>query len=242
MQCRRCAPSGRSRRSRPTTSLRSFFVRHRVRRLAAVATRHRAQQPGRLGGHDGGGAPPERRHGLATADPRRGHGARVHGGARGAARADPRRGLQHRRPEANYLIHDLALMVADVVAGAEVTFAQGAGTDPRSYKVDSRRFGRSCPAFACRWDAGAAPRSLRPRTGPRRWTTTLHGRQVHAPVAPLRSLLATTGLTATRSARALDGSRGSVIFTPHRLRLHQGRASAKAPARTHAGSRVAGDP
>jgi nucleoside-diphosphate-sugar epimerase len=54
---------------------------------------------------------------------------------------------------ANYLIHDLAVMVADVVDRAEVTFAEGAGTDPRSYKVDFSKIRSALPAFACRWDA-----------------------------------------------------------------------------------------
>ena len=43
------------------------------------------------------GAAPERRLGVAAAHPRRGHGARLPGGDRGAARADPRRGVQHGR-------------------------------------------------------------------------------------------------------------------------------------------------
>jgi nucleoside-diphosphate-sugar epimerase len=59
---------------------------------------------------------------------------------------------------ANYLVRDLALIVADVVEGAEVTFAQGAGTDPRSYKVDFSKLTSVLPGFRCEWDArrGAA--------------------------------------------------------------------------------------
>ena len=54
---------------------------------------------------------------------------------------------------ANYLVRDLALIVADVVEGSEVTFAEGAGTDPRSYKVDFSKIAETLPAFKCAWDA-----------------------------------------------------------------------------------------
>ena len=72
-------------------------LRDGVRRLAAAAPRHRAEQPRRLGAHDREGADPQRRHALAADRPHRGH--RPHRGraARGAARGRPRRGLQRRR-------------------------------------------------------------------------------------------------------------------------------------------------
>ncbi|MGZ4337073.1 MAG: NAD-dependent epimerase/dehydratase family protein, partial [Gaiellaceae bacterium] len=63
-------------------------------------------------------------------------------------------------PEANYLVRDLALIVADVVAGSEVTFAQGAGTDPRSYKVDFSKIASALPGFRCKWDAREGAESL----------------------------------------------------------------------------------
>jgi len=63
-------------------------------------------------------------------------------------------------PTANYLVRDLALVVADVVAEAQVTFAEGAGTDPRSYKVDFSKIGSALPEFACRWDARRGAESL----------------------------------------------------------------------------------
>ena len=55
---------------------------------------------------------------------------------------------------------DLALMVADVVEGAEVTFAEGAGTDPRSYKVDFSKIRSVLPGFACGWDARRGAEAL----------------------------------------------------------------------------------
>jgi nucleoside-diphosphate-sugar epimerase len=61
---------------------------------------------------------------------------------------------------ANYLVRELALIVADVVDGAEVTFAEGAGTDPRSYKVDFSKIASVLPAFRCEWDARRGAESL----------------------------------------------------------------------------------
>jgi nucleoside-diphosphate-sugar epimerase len=55
--------------------------------------------------------------------------------------------------EANYLVRDLAEIVADVVPGSEVSFAAGAGTDPRSYKVDFSKIASVLPAFRCEWNA-----------------------------------------------------------------------------------------
>ena len=63
-------------------------------------------------------------------------------------------------PEANYLVRDLALMVSDVVADSKVAFADGAGTDPRSYKVDFSKISSALPAFRCQWDARRGAESL----------------------------------------------------------------------------------
>jgi nucleoside-diphosphate-sugar epimerase len=54
---------------------------------------------------------------------------------------------------ANYLIRDLALIVADAVPGSEVTFAEGADTDPRSYQVDFSKIASVLTGFRCTWDA-----------------------------------------------------------------------------------------
>ncbi len=63
-------------------------------------------------------------------------------------------------PEATYLIRDLAEIVSDVVAGSDVSFAEGAGTDPRSYKVDFSKISSVLPAFRCEWDARRGAESL----------------------------------------------------------------------------------
>jgi nucleoside-diphosphate-sugar epimerase len=61
---------------------------------------------------------------------------------------------------ANYLVRDLALIVADVVEGSEVTFAEGAGTDPRSYRVDFSKIASVLPGFQCKWDARSGAEAL----------------------------------------------------------------------------------
>jgi nucleoside-diphosphate-sugar epimerase len=52
----------------------------------------------------------------------------------------------------NYLVRDLADIVAEA-AGAEVRFARGADSDPRSYRVDFSKLARSFPELEFRWDA-----------------------------------------------------------------------------------------
>ena len=63
-------------------------------------------------------------------------------------------------PDANYLVRDLAEIVAEVVAGAQVSFAEGAGTDPRSYQVDFSKVTSTLPSFRCEWDARKGAESL----------------------------------------------------------------------------------
>ena len=63
-------------------------------------------------------------------------------------------------PDANYLVRDLAEIVAEVVAGAQVSYAEGAGTDPRSYQVDFSKIMSALPSFRCEWDARKGAASL----------------------------------------------------------------------------------
>jgi len=63
-------------------------------------------------------------------------------------------------PDANYLVRDLAEIVAEVVDGAQVSFAEGAGTDPRSYQVDFSKVMSALPSFRCEWDARKGAASL----------------------------------------------------------------------------------
>jgi nucleoside-diphosphate-sugar epimerase len=55
--------------------------------------------------------------------------------------------------DANYLVRDLARMVAEAVPGVEVEFAEGAGADPRSYRVDFSKIDETLDAFHPAWDA-----------------------------------------------------------------------------------------
>ena len=61
---------------------------------------------------------------------------------------------------ANYLVRDLALMVADEVSGVEVEFAEGAGTDPRSYQVDFTKIAETLVEFRPTWNAREGVRQL----------------------------------------------------------------------------------
>jgi len=53
----------------------------------------------------------------------------------------------------NYQIRDLAKIVADVVPGCEVEFAEGAGPDTRSYRVSFEKIKNRLPQFKPQWDA-----------------------------------------------------------------------------------------
>ncbi|MVT63903.1 NAD-dependent epimerase/dehydratase family protein [Bradyrhizobium pachyrhizi] len=53
----------------------------------------------------------------------------------------------------NYQIRDLAKIVADVVPGCQIEFADGAGPDTRSYRVSFEKIRTRLPEFKPRWDA-----------------------------------------------------------------------------------------
>ena len=53
----------------------------------------------------------------------------------------------------NYRIRDLAEIVKDVVPGCTIEFAEDAGPDRRSYRVNFEKIGRKLPAFQPQWDA-----------------------------------------------------------------------------------------
>ena len=67
---------------------------------------------------------------------------RIHGEAFNAGASD-----------ANYVVRDLALIVAEAVGGVDVEFAEGAGSDPRSYRVDFSKIAETLDAFRPAWDA-----------------------------------------------------------------------------------------
>jgi nucleoside-diphosphate-sugar epimerase len=51
----------------------------------------------------------------------------------------------------NYLIRDVAQLVAELVPGSTVTFASGAGTDARNYRVSCDRIAAEVPSFKPQW-------------------------------------------------------------------------------------------
>jgi nucleoside-diphosphate-sugar epimerase len=51
----------------------------------------------------------------------------------------------------NYQIRDIAEIVRDVVPNVSIRYAEGAGPDPRCYRVDCSKIARHLPGFATRW-------------------------------------------------------------------------------------------
>ena len=64
------------------------------------------------------------------------------------------------RTEENFQIRQLAEIVAETVPGCRLEFAEGAGPDTRSYRVDFGKLSRTLPAFRPRWTARAGARQL----------------------------------------------------------------------------------
>jgi nucleoside-diphosphate-sugar epimerase len=60
----------------------------------------------------------------------------------------------------NYRIRELAEIVAEVVPGCRITYAEGAGPDKRCYRVDCSKIERVLPAFQPQWDAQKGAREL----------------------------------------------------------------------------------
>lgn len=64
------------------------------------------------------------------------------------------------RTEENYRIRDLARIVAEVIPGSQVEFAEGAGPDARNYRVDCSKIARTLPEFQPQWDARKGAQQL----------------------------------------------------------------------------------
>lgn len=61
----------------------------------------------------------------------------------------------------NYRIRTVAEMVQKAVPGSEVSFAEGAGADPRCYRVDFSKIARMVPAFRPTWNVERGINQLR---------------------------------------------------------------------------------
>jgi nucleoside-diphosphate-sugar epimerase len=64
------------------------------------------------------------------------------------------------RPEENYRIRELAEIVAEVVPGSRVEFAEGASPDKRNYRVDSSKIARVLPEYKPQWTARMGAQEL----------------------------------------------------------------------------------
>ena len=60
----------------------------------------------------------------------------------------------------NYQIRQIAEIVRDCVPGSRVEYAEGAGPDKRSYRVDFGKIAREIPAFKPKWNAVLGARQL----------------------------------------------------------------------------------
>jgi nucleoside-diphosphate-sugar epimerase len=65
------------------------------------------------------------------------------------------------RTEENYRVRDVAAMVRDLVPGSAVTYAEGAGPDPRCYRVDFGKLAETFPGLELRWTVRAGVEELR---------------------------------------------------------------------------------
>jgi nucleoside-diphosphate-sugar epimerase len=64
------------------------------------------------------------------------------------------------RTDENFQIRELAEVVADTVPGCRIEFAEGAGPDTRSYRVDFGKIARQLPDFQPRWRVRDGAREL----------------------------------------------------------------------------------
>lgn len=55
------------------------------------------------------------------------------------------------RSEENYRIREIADIVAEVVPGTAIRYAEGAGPDPRCYRVDCSKIARMLPGYRPQW-------------------------------------------------------------------------------------------
>jgi nucleoside-diphosphate-sugar epimerase len=60
----------------------------------------------------------------------------------------------------NYRIRELAEIVSEVVPGCTIDFAEDAGPDKRSYRVDFEKIRQKLPAFKPQWDAKMGAKQL----------------------------------------------------------------------------------
>ena len=65
------------------------------------------------------------------------------------------------RTSENYRVRDLADLVQSLVPGSRIRYADGAGPDPRSYRVDCSKLEQTLAAYRPRWTVESGIRQLR---------------------------------------------------------------------------------
>jgi hypothetical protein len=65
------------------------------------------------------------------------------------------------RTEENYQVRDLAEIVRERVPGSTVTYAEGGGPDPRSYRVNCDKLVTTLPEFRPQWTVRRGVEQLR---------------------------------------------------------------------------------
>ena len=88
----------------------------------------------------------------------------------------------------NYRVRDLAEIVRETFAGCEIEYAEGAGPDPRSYRVDFRKLTETLPDASPTWTARDGARELLDAFQSARLTSA--GFDLYTRLSRLKSLLA----------------------------------------------------
>jgi nucleoside-diphosphate-sugar epimerase len=94
----------------------------------------------------------------------------------------------------NYQVRDIAEAVAATVPGCRVTYAEGAGPDPRSYRVDFSKVRRVLPSFQPRWNVRLGAQQLYNALKDRRVTREDFEGRRFVRLAQLKHLLANGSL------------------------------------------------
>ena len=88
----------------------------------------------------------------------------------------------------NYRVRELAEIVRETFAGCEIEYAEGAGPDPRSYRVDFRKLAETLPDARPKWTARDGARELLDAFRSARLTSA--GFDLYTRLSRLKSLIA----------------------------------------------------
>jgi len=116
--------------------------------------------------------------------------------------------------EHNYQIRDLAEIVADVVPGCQVSFADDAGPDKRSYRVNCDKIQRVMPHFKPQWDARKGAQSLYESYQAQQLTLEEFEGPRYQRIGHIKKLIADNVIDTT--LKHTSASRGGVVGGPFR--------------------------